>query len=316
MSKPAGINPNLIGLVSVLVWGASLPVSKILISQLGLLAVLGGLQAFCGLLGLIKRKYVTKIKLDKSIFKNPFLYGRWIFFVAHLSLIFTANSLVDKNNLSLVILLNYFWPTAIILLSVMFAGVKITRHLLFALGIILVLASLSIEILQFDAVSSKTFENRTDIIAYVLAFIGSLCWGLYSMLSKKAGDSTGGSTVVPFFQLTLGLVLPISFIPGMATWQNIDLSISFIFLGYGLLQFAAYLCWDHGMRKGNIVFLSLCADFMPWISLATAYLLLGTNIGLKTAFSGALLVAGAMITRYGTLARKTAPGPYNQSKIA
>ena len=74
-----------------------------------------------------------------------------------------------------------------------------------------------------------------------------------------------------------------------------------MFAGYGLLMFVADLCWDVGIRKGNIVLLSLCADFVPWISLATAWLLLDADITLKTAMAGAMLVIGAIITRYGTL---------------
>ena len=47
--------------------------------------------------------------------------------------------------------------------------------------------------------------------------------------------------------------------------------------------------------------LSLCADFIPWLSLAAANIMIGADIGLTTVVSAILLVFGAMITRYGTL---------------
>ena len=167
-----------------------------------------------------------------------------------------------------------------------------------------VFASLSFEIVGVRNLSSHLFRNELDIIAYLLAFVAAIFWALYSTLSRKFGEDTGKSAVIPLFQLTVGLVLPFSFIPGMGAWQNIDLETALIFFAYCLLQFIAYLCWDHGMRNGNVVSLSLCADFMPWLSLITAYVLLGTNIGPETIFSAVLLVAGAFITRYGTTAKK------------
>lgn len=299
-------NASLIGIVSVLVWGASLPVTKMLMMNLGIFAVMGGLQAFCAVLGLLKQKYVLKKRYDKKIFRNPLFYARWGFFVLHLSGIFLANYLVSKENISLVILLNYFWPTAIILFSILIAGVKITRIPPFIFGIFLVLVSLTIELMGPHALSISLFENKTDILAYVIAFIGSIFWGLYSAISRKTGDSTGGGMAIPLFQLSLALMLPISFLPGVSSWGNLDTRLAVIFFFYGLLQFAAYACWDHGMRKGNIIFLSLCADFMPWISLASAYVVLGTHIGITTVLSGVLLVLGAMTTRYGTLTKKPA----------
>lgn len=306
-------NANMIALVSVLVWGCSLPVSKILLSHLGIFAVLGGLQAFCGICGLLRHK-ATRTKVDRQVFRNPYLYGRWIFFMGHLLLLSIALYMVDKSNIALLILLNYFWPTAIILFSVLFSSVQVTRHAYFSVGIVVVLTSLAIEILGPHA-SMTLFASRTDIAAYVIAFIGALCWGLYSALSRRGGDASGGGAVVPLFQITLGLALlplsflPLTFLPGIATWGNMTPLIALIFAGYALCQFCAYLCWDHGMRKGNIVFLSLCADFLPWLSLALAWVLLDAEIGMKTVLSGILLVAGAIMTRYGTLAKKNPPEP-------
>ncbi len=62
MQKPARLNPNLIGLIAILVWGSSIPVSKILMTKLGLFAVLGGVQAFSGVLGIIREKYVVRLR--------------------------------------------------------------------------------------------------------------------------------------------------------------------------------------------------------------------------------------------------------------
>jgi drug/metabolite transporter (DMT)-like permease len=149
-----------------------------------------------------------------------------------------------------------------------------------------------------------------DCLAYAMTFTGAVSWGLYSALSRRAGDETGGGAVMPFFQLTLALLLPVSFMPGMATWGNLTALGFAIMTGYCFLEYLAYQGWDHGMRKGNVVILSLCADFIPWLSLFATSILLGVDIGGKTVVSAISLVMGAMITRYGTLQKKSALPPF------
>jgi drug/metabolite transporter (DMT)-like permease len=301
------MNPNLVGLVSLMVWGASVPVAKFLMGQIGMLAVIGFIQAFCGVMGLLRQRYLVKTTFDKAWFKNPYLYGRWFFFCAHVSCIFTACGLVSVANIPLVILLNYFWPTAIILCSIRFAGVHVTRPPFLIAGLILVVASLALEILSPHSLNAASlFSDPQDVTAYCIAFVGAWCWGMYSALSRKGGEQSGGGAVVPLFQITLSIALPLSFIPGNAAWDNLELMPALLLTVYAALQMLAYMCWDYGMRRGNIVFLSLCADFMVWISLGMAYLLLNASLGLTTVISGVMLVAGAMITRYGTLQKAQA----------
>jgi drug/metabolite transporter (DMT)-like permease len=71
----------------------------------------------------------------------------------------------------------------------------------------------------------------------------------------------------------------------------------------GILNFIAYLCWDIGVRKGNVVSLSLLADFIPWLSLTATSIVLGVAIDPMTKLSAAILVIGALTARLGTIER-------------
>ena len=295
------INPTFIGLFAVLVWGVGLPVIRLIEAQVGVPGVIGAVFAGAGVFGLIKQRLLHEPLPNKVIFRNPYLYGRWVFFVLHEALILTAISIVQKQYVPFVILLNYLWPTAIIFSCISLAGMKVARWGIFIMGSMIVLTSLSIEILGSGGISSAMFSNSTDVLAYILAFVGAVSWGLYCALSRRAGDATGGSSVLPFFQLTLGLALPVSLLPGISMWSNLTADLLLLLCIICIVQFIAYLCWDSGMRRGNVVILSLCADFIPWISLLTSYLVLGTEIGNRTTASAICLVIGAMITRYSTL---------------
>jgi hypothetical protein len=78
------VNPTLIGLFAVLVWGAALPIIRILQQQIGAVAVIGTIFCLCGVLGILKQKMLDKKSIQQEVFRNPFLYGRWIFFVQHI----------------------------------------------------------------------------------------------------------------------------------------------------------------------------------------------------------------------------------------
>jgi drug/metabolite transporter (DMT)-like permease len=272
--------------------------------QIGIIAYMGFIFLGCGTLGLIYHKARGKFILNKQILGNYYFYARWIFFAMHISLLMIGASIVQKEHMPFLILINYLWPTAIIICSILLAGVEITRWWAFALGSMTIITSLTIETLGPTGLSPDLFNRMTDCIAYAMVFCGAISWGLYSALSRRAGETTGGSTVIPIFQLTFAPLLPLSFVPGMATWGHMTAWALPVLAAYSVLQFLAYLSWDFGMRHGNVVALSLCADFIPWLSLLAAHLMLGVSIENKTAFSAILLVIGATITRYGTLKKK------------
>lgn len=126
------------------------------------------------------------------------------------------------------------------------------------------------------------------------------------LLSKRAGHATGGGALIPFFQLTLGLAFPLSFMNGATAWGNLTHWWLAFLAVFCVMQFIAYLSWDYGMRMGNIVVLSLCADFIPWLSLIACHFLLRVKIENTTIVAMILLVMGAMIARYGTQQKKIA----------
>jgi drug/metabolite transporter (DMT)-like permease len=298
------MNPTLIGFLAVLIWGISLPFIRMAEEQIGVVAYIGGIYTASGTLCLIWLFTRRRLFPGRKIFSNPMLYARWLIYVSHVVLINTAVSIVRKTNAPFVMLLNYLWPTAVIMFSILLAGVKISRLWAFLAGSAIVLISMSIEILGPHSASADLFGNTTDLMAYVMAFFAALTWGAYSALSRRAGDATGGNLVLPFFQCTLALALPFSFFDAQSKWDHLTGWLALLLCGYSVLQFIALLSWDLGIRRGNIVILSLGADFIPWLSLFTFSVMFHTEIETRTVLAAVLLVAGAMITRYGTLPKR------------
>jgi drug/metabolite transporter (DMT)-like permease len=122
-----------------------------------------------------------------------------------------------------------------------------------------------------------------------------------SAIARKYGKETGGGAIIPYYQLTLGLALPFYFMSGSAMIWQLPLWVGLSLIGWGVLFFLAHQSWNYGVHRGNIVALSLCADFIPWLSLISAHLFLHAEITTSTMIAAFTLVIGAMITRYGTL---------------
>jgi drug/metabolite transporter (DMT)-like permease len=308
------MNATLFGLFPVIVWGIAVPVFRLVQQEIGLFAT-SALFLGTAILSILNQYARLKKFPTRKMLRNPILYGRWLFFVMHEGLFFIGVSMVQKEHVPFVILINYLWPTAVILCSVLIAGVKVTRWWAFITGSLVVIASLALEIVGPQGLSAELFANRTECIGYAIIFIGAIAWGLYSALSRRGGDAAGGSTVTPLFQLTVAVILVVAFLPTMdATLQHLTpVNVALMFC-YSFTQFVAYLLWDYVVRHGSIVILSLMSDFIPWLSLLTTNVILGVDIGQKTVLSAVSLVAGAMITRYGTLAKK--PGKIKPDSAA
>ena len=272
--------------------------------QIGVPMLIGGVFTLTGLLGFTSQYIGWQAFPSPAVWRSPYFYARWFFFVVQIPCIWTAINIADPDDVPLTLLINYLWPTAIIVFSILFAGVKISRQKIFMTGTVLVILALAIELLGPNISIAKLFSHPQDPIAYALALCAALAWAAYSALSRRGGTESGGGSVIPFFQLTLGLALIPAAIPGMTNWAGLTWRVVGLMAIWAFLQFCAFQVWDNGMRRGSIVVLSLCADFIPWLSLTFAHVLLGIPVGGRTILSAVLLVAGAIITRYGTLPRR------------
>lgn len=315
MAKKLSLSPTVSGACAVLIWGSALPIVKVVEEQIGLLAFMGFTYTAMVTFGVGHHLLSRRALPAAAIFRSPGFYARWLFFVLHEGLLAVGIFLVQKQHMPFVILINYLWPTAIILCSAAIGVVTIHRWWAFILGSCVVILSMLYEIMGTAGVNSNMFSSKADCFAYLVVFVGAISWGMYSALSRRDGDATGGAAVLPIFQAMLGLALPFSFLPGMATWTRLSPSAALLLLTYCFLLFVAYIAWDTGMRKGSVVVLSLLADLIPWLSLVSASLMLHVTIGHEAVLSAVVLVAGAMIVRYGTLQKIPVAVAYDQPGI-
>jgi drug/metabolite transporter (DMT)-like permease len=145
------------------------------------------------------------------------------------------------------------------------------------------------------------WENlRANFIPYLLAFVASICWGLYSNLSRRwAGRTEIGA--VPIFLLSTGVVLMVVrvFFPEETRLTfHIALELLYTAIFPTLL---AYTFWDTAMRKGRIVLVAALSYFIPVLSTVINCLVLKVVVGLHVWIACILVITGAVICRFSII---------------
>jgi drug/metabolite transporter (DMT)-like permease len=290
-----------VGAVSVALWGAVLPLVRMACEDVGVLSALVVTQGVAGALGVLFMAIRRKLPNKLSVYVSRAFAVRLVFFVSHILLLYVAVQLVDRAALPGVVFCNYLWPTLVMVYSLLLTNIRIARRGIFAAGIAVVLAAIFVE---FGSVVLDVSLSRSSGIAFFLAFLAANAWGAYSAFTRRYGDLGGGSAATPLFLLIcggLGLLLAwVTVDPSIAVNQ---FSVSGTAIVVGVCNFIAYLCWDVGMRRGNVVTLTLLADFIPWLSLLTFSALLGVGIENRTLVSAFLLVCGGITARIGAQGR-------------
>lgn len=278
-----------------------MPFVKRCSQDLGFLTTGGLMYLVGGVLGLITCYFRGDLEVDKVNFlKNKYFYYRLLLFVLYAFLFFSAIGLVTTDKLPFIILLNYLWPTVVMILSIVILREKFRKDLL-TIGSIIIIAGITLEVLGDRTVTifSEEFSMYSKI-ASIMAFCGAMTWGLYSVTSRYWGLSAGGVIGIPFIMIATSTIL---FILRFLFNESSHFTIGLLpVLSYMLIMpYIAQLCWDIGVRKGDITLLSLLADGLPWLSLTISDISLGLTINSKTWIAAFLIICGAVISRFSMI---------------
>lgn len=227
--------------------------------------------------------------------KEPKFLIRSVLFVVYCAFLFSAIATVELRNLPVIILLNYLWPSFTLFFSLLFFK-QPYKLIVLLLGTTLVIAGISIEVFHSEVYSGKASFSGA-LFPYITAFIGAILWGLYSALNRRWGEKAGGVLGVPLILiLTAEFFLILKLYFGEPTNITPDIVGPLVYLGF--IPLIANVCWDLGIRLGNITILSLLSDFVPWAALTITALYLKVPVGSATFVSAVLIVLGAVISRY------------------
>ena len=232
-----------------------------------------------------------------QLLKLPRLYllGCGSLFVFYTAAIYLAVGLSkDREQLLEIALVNYLWPALTILFSLPLLKKRASFWL--APGTALALTGVCLVMTQGAHVSWRSFTEhlQSNPVAYALALVAAVSWGLYSNLARRwSGPESGGA--VELFLLATGLVL-------LALRLVISEPTGWSFRAVGeasalaAVTALAYALWDVAMRKGNLLLVVACSYFTPLLSTVVSCFYLGVSPSPKLWLGCLLLVSGSLIT--------------------
>jgi drug/metabolite transporter (DMT)-like permease len=288
---------NVIGLLALLIWACSLPFGKRCSEDLGPLttAALPGLVGGC--IGLCSNLFLGKLRRSELVFfRNREFYLRAGMFALYGALLYFAIGVVDRQQLPVVTLLNYLWPT----LTMIFSVIAFKQHFkapLLIIGSTIVIIGLGVEIIgeKLFVLISQPQSGKT-LLAFLSAAGAAVTWAVYTVMNRSWGLRAGGIVALPFVMLVSSAVL-FSLRFAFNETSNFTPEVLPPLIYLCVLPYFSGICWDVGTRKGSITMLSLVADVLPWASLTVADLYLGITIGSRTWVSAVFIICGALISR-------------------
>jgi drug/metabolite transporter (DMT)-like permease len=187
-------------------------------------------------------------------------------------------------------LVNYLWPLLIVLLSGPLAGERVGwPHLLGAFmgfaGVVLL------------ALGRGLSFTGAHALGYLLALGCAFVWSLYSVLSRRLGE-TPTDAIAAFCAASALLSLGCHLLFERTLWPRSTTAwLAVLALGLGPAGAAFYL-WDHAVKRGDIRALGALSYATPILSTA---LLIVCGLAQPT---GPLLIAAALVTIGAVLASR------------
>ncbi len=295
-----------LGVMAVLLWSTvatafklslnhMTPAQLLLFASLSSAAVLTGILAYQGRLGLLRRQWCRSPGLFvKAGLLNPFLY--------YLTLFAAYDQLPAQQAQAL----NYTWAILLSLLAVPMLGQRLRAwDLLAALlaygGVVVIATGGDLLQLQFD-----------NPVGVGLALLSTLFWSLYWIVNTKdRGDPT--ASLLLSFLVALPLIFAVCLWRGELTlppWQGIAGALYVGLFEMGL----TFVLWLSAMRSSthtaplsNLVFLG------PFLSLFFISRFLGEAIASSTLLGLGLIILGLALQQLGprwlSFSRKAVKSP-------
>ncbi len=217
-------------------------------------------------------------------------------FVFYESAITLSVGLASSSGQTLEIsLVNYLWPTLLVLLSAFDAGSKksLVRSLpgaaVATVGVVLAVGGNNN--LDWNAVAADISSNP---IPFALTFAAAIAWAVYSVYSARLSN---GCDATAYFLAGVAVVMWTIFALRGAPMPSNGVGVHEIgaLLGAAGCIAAGYACWGHGMLHGDMATMGLGSYAAPLLSVVASTIILGVGLTPLFWLGTAAVVAGSLL---------------------
>lgn len=293
---------TLLGLVALAFWATSIAFKRTLCENLGTFTLVaisflaGGIVSSGIELGRYRRIRVLAPPAW------PYLFFCGIFFIGYVAGYVPALALAKDRQVAIQLgIVNYLWPGLMVLGSVFMLKYR-ARWFFLVPGLLIAFAG--IVLCMAGRISPGLFVNavRQNMLAFLLMAGSAVCWAVYSNGARKFAPRGGGSGV-PLFQLATGVIFTaLALVVNEKSSWSLSMALPLVYYTAFIIALS-YFLWDLAMQEGNVVFLGVVSYLLPLVSTLFAGWYLKEPLGFHLLVGAALVMLGAILSRYGVVAR-------------
>ncbi len=283
------INSYVYALITIFLWGTVAAVAKLTLGTINSVQLL----LYVGLFTVLSLFFVTVftkradilISLKKEdLFHFAFLGSVGLFL--NMALFFMALDIAPAVEVSV---LNYLWPIAIIFFSITLLKEKLNAKTVAALLLGFVGA--------FFVISKGDLAfGFTNIYGDILAIFAAICWGLFSVLSKKKRfDSIASMFLYSLFAMIFILIYAV--LTNNLTFIPVTDMLGAAYIGI-LATALAHTSWIKALKIGNIQKITILSYLTPFLSVLFIAILVKESIEIFQLFGLLLIVLGVLLHHF------------------
>lgn len=214
-------------------------------------------------------------------------------------LAFAIGAAATRTQVLEVSILNYLWPTMLVLLLVLTGSSNRVRTLgRLVPGTVLAIAGIVLCVGGDDLLGGTTLFSSvlTNPLPDALALLAAVIWAFYSVLTPRLSN---GANATAYFFAAIALLLWVMFaVRGFPiALTSLSLPAMLALVGTTLSVTLGYALWNYGIAHGNMKLLSNASYVAPLLSCLFSTLLLGL-LPTMVFWVGAILLVGGTLLSY------------------
>ena len=281
---------------SLVFWTTMVAVSRDLIARLGPCTFVAVTSGCGGAMLLVyeclrRRSLLAPLRLSRR-----YVLAGGSCFLGYFACVATSLGLAPSHDVAVQLgLVNYLWPTFLLLISVPMFGHRARWPLLLG-GAAMAFCGAAVG-MEKDASLSGLLENMfANRGAFGLMLGAALSWGMYSNLAKRYRRD-GAPSGIPVFHIATGVVfLAARFLVGETSQWTAAVAWPLAYATV-LPTALAYVLWETAMTRGDKTLVSSVSYLLPVGSVLFACWYLHVAPGANLLIGCALVVAGAVLSK-------------------
>lgn len=275
-------------IVTILLWSATPAIAKIALREIDSFQLLFYTSIVSVLSLYIVNYYQGKLNLLLTYKKSDYflMFGMGFLGIFLYSiLLYTSFSLAPAGQVNVV---NYLWPVFIVIFSIPILKEKYNYKTILA-----IILSFIGALIAFTKGSLSSFSNEYAG-GYLLAALGAVCYGLFSVLGKKYEYDKYSSMLVYNISAVI-LIIPTALMAsGFIIPKSLSTIIAIIVLG-GIINSITFVFWFKALNLGNTHKIANIIYVVPFLAMVWTYLFNSEIISYYSVIGLILIVFGIII---------------------